>query len=77
LRLDSGSKLLHIGDNVLSDAQLAGDNGIQTFHVLNPLDKWHCFFDDELSSSDLPPEDDILKFGPLISKFGRMPFLDF
>ena len=77
LRLDSGSKLLHIGDNVVSDAQLAGDNGIQTLHVLNPLDKWHCFFDDELSGSDLPPEDDILKFGPLISKFGRMPLLDF
>jgi predicted HAD superfamily hydrolase len=77
LRLDSGSKLLHIGDNVLSDAQLAGDSGIQTLHVLNPMDKWHCFFDHELTSSDLPPVADILKIGPLISKFGRMPFLDF
>jgi predicted HAD superfamily hydrolase len=77
LRLDSGSGLLHIGDNVLSDAQLAGDNGIQTLHVLNPLDKWQCFFDNKFVSSDLPPEHDILKFGPLISKFGRKPLLDF
>jgi predicted HAD superfamily hydrolase len=77
LRLDSGSRLLHIGDNVVSDAQLAGDNGIPTLHVLNPLDKWHCFFDDKLSSSILPQENDILKLGTLISKFGRLPFLDY
>lgn len=33
-----GSELLHIGDNEHSDLQIPGDLGIQTFHVMRPIE---------------------------------------
>lgn len=33
-----GRRVVHVGDNLCSDIQLAGDYGIQTFTVLNPRD---------------------------------------
>ncbi|MGY5449821.1 rhamnan synthesis F family protein [Agarivorans sp. MS3-6] len=66
---------IHVGDNVVADAQIPGDFGLQNMHILNPLDKWQAagwqnpFVDDGLD------EKQIMKWGPLVSNFGRFPFL--
>lgn len=74
--LPEGKTFIHVGDNAVADAQIAGDFGLQNFHILNPLDKWHAAgwahpFKGELSLN----EAQILKWGPLVSDFGRFPFL--
>jgi FMN phosphatase YigB (HAD superfamily) len=70
------SSHIHVGDNVVSDAQLPGDIGLRTFHILHPLDKWQALgYPIVLRGSDALNENSILKWGPLISQIGRNPFL--
>ncbi|PSJ48032.1 glycosyl transferase family 1 [Zobellella endophytica] len=67
---------LHIGDNVVADAQLPGDLGLGNFHILNPHDKWHAFgLPSVLRGKDSLNEQEILKWGPLIFNLGRSPFI--
>ncbi|MEW6133721.1 MAG: rhamnan synthesis F family protein [Pseudomonadota bacterium] len=67
---------LHIGDNVVSDAQLPGDFRLGNFHILNPHDKWHALgFPGVLRGQDALDEREILKWGPLIYGMGRNPFI--
>lgn len=67
---------LHIGDNVVADAQRPGDMGITTFHILHPVDKWRALgFPDVLEGGDSLNEMEILKWGRLISEVGRNPFI--
>jgi FMN phosphatase YigB (HAD superfamily) len=68
---ESGQSFIHIGDNVRSDAQICGDFGLQNVHILNPIDKWR------IAGFDIPAfdsEESILKWGKLISNFGRYPY---
>ena len=65
---------LHVGDNVRADAQLCGDFGFQTMHILNPYDKWLIAGFEDVFSKENVTEKDILKWGPLICSFGRYPF---
>ncbi|WP_275287258.1 rhamnan synthesis F family protein [Halomonas elongata] len=67
---------LHIGDNVVADAQLPGDLGFKTFHILHPMDKWKALgFPDVLQGDDALDETQILKWGKLVSQVGRNPFI--
>ncbi|MDN3526614.1 rhamnan synthesis F family protein [Halomonas sabkhae] len=67
---------LHIGDNVVADAQLPGDLGLQTFHILHPMDKWLALgFPPVLQGDDALDEAQILKWGKLVSQVGRAPFI--
>lgn len=69
-------RFLHIGDNVVADAQLPGDLGLTTFHILHPMDKWQALgFPDVLQGDDALDERQILKWGKLISQIGRNPFI--
>lgn len=71
-RVDKLEKsFIHVGDNVRSDAQICGDFGLQNVHILNPLDKWRIA---NLTDHKLDNEENILKWGKLISHFGRYPF---
>ncbi|PPC74647.1 glycosyl transferase family 1 [Pokkaliibacter plantistimulans] len=70
------SSLLHIGDNVRADAQIPGDMGISTFHILHPYDKWlACGFKNVNHSAHKLDEQHILKWGSLVSYNGRYPLL--
>ncbi|WP_417655383.1 HAD-IA family hydrolase [Pseudoalteromonas atlantica] len=74
--LPKGQSFIHVGDNAVADAQIPGDFGLQNLHILNPLDKWHAAgyenpFVGELGLN----EAHILKWGVLVSDFGRFPFL--
>ncbi len=74
--LPEGQSFIHVGDNAVADAQIPGDFGLQNLHILNPLDKWHAAgyanpFVGDLSLN----EAQILKWGVLVSDFGRFPFL--
>ena len=67
----TGKSFIHVGDNVRSDAQVCGDFGLQNVHILNPIDKW------SIAGFEVPKfdsEESILKWGPLVSNFGRYPF---
>ena len=67
---------LHIGDNVVSDAQLPGDFGIRNYHILNPMDKWHALGFTHINITESPmKEKNILKWGPLVYNTGRSPFI--
>ncbi|WP_223160987.1 rhamnan synthesis F family protein [Salinicola aestuarinus] len=67
---------LHIGDNVVADAQRPGDMGMTTFHILHPMDKWRALgFPDVLEGGESLDEQEILKWGRLISEVGRNPFI--
>lgn len=67
---------IHIGDNVVADSQIPGDLGINTMHIMHPMDKWRALgFPVCLSGEDMPNEHDIQKWGPLISKVGRYPYI--
>jgi FMN phosphatase YigB (HAD superfamily) len=67
---------IHVGDNVVSDSQLAGDMGLRTFHLLHPLDKWQALgHSPVLRGTDEINEAHILKWGGLVSKLGRVPML--
>lgn len=67
---------LHIGDNVVADAQLPGDLGLTTFHILHPMDKWKALgFPAVLEAEQALDEKQILKWGKLVSQVGRNPFI--
>lgn len=67
---------LHIGDNVVADAQRPGDIGLVTFHILHPMEKWQALgFPNVLKGEDALDEEQILKWGKLISQVGRNPFI--
>ncbi|WP_295037991.1 rhamnan synthesis F family protein [Salinicola sp.] len=67
---------LHIGDNVVADAQVPGDLGLTTFHILHPMDKWAALgFPAVLHGADGLDEMEILKWGRLINEVGRNPFI--
>ncbi|WP_282167765.1 rhamnan synthesis F family protein [Shewanella japonica] len=67
---------IHVGDNAVADSQIPGDFGFNNFHILNPLDKWHAAgWDNPFAENKSLDEKAILKWGPLISQFGRFPFL--
>ncbi|WP_238719413.1 hypothetical protein [Pseudoalteromonas distincta] len=74
--LPAKQSFIHVGDNAVADAQIPGDFGLQNLHILNPLDKWHAggFKNPFVGDSSLD-EAQILKWGPLVSDFGRFPFL--
>lgn len=75
--LAEGSPLhVHIGDNVVADSQIPGDLGINTMHILHPLDKWRALgFPTVLSGNETPSVYEIKKWGSLISSVGRYPFI--
>lgn len=67
---------LHIGDNVVADAQRPGDLGLTTLHILHPMDKWQALgFPKVLQGEDALDEHQILKWGKLVSQVGRNPFI--
>jgi FMN phosphatase YigB (HAD superfamily) len=66
---------LHVGDNVRSDAQICGDFGLANMHILHPVDKWQaCGFPPVLTGDRKLDENNILKWGKLVSNQGRYPF---
>ncbi|WP_396623300.1 rhamnan synthesis F family protein [Marinobacter sp. W-8] len=69
-------RFAHIGDNVVSDAQVPGNYGIlSTIHILNPLEKWRLMGFPSVFDSGLPPEEQILKWGKLVSVNGSTAFI--
>lgn len=76
VREDTKSTFLHIGDNVCSDSQNPGDRGIQSFHILAPLDKWDAlglpYIRDKFSIQHIS---NIKKWGPVLSHVGANPFI--
>ena len=76
LAREEGRRHLHIGDNVVADAQRPGDMGLATFHILHPMDKWRALgMPDVLTGKDALDEAQILKWGALVSQIGRNPFI--
>ncbi|MDH5259003.1 MAG: glycosyl transferase family 1 [Gammaproteobacteria bacterium] len=70
------SSFVHVGDNAVADAQIPGDFGLQTLHVLNPIDKWQAAgWTNPFAGSKSLNKQQIMKWGPLVSAFGRFPFL--
>jgi len=75
-KLKNKHTFVHVGDNAVADAQIPGDFGLANLHILNPLDKWQAAgWHNPLSGHRELNEKEILKWGPLISQFGRFPFL--
>ncbi|WP_395344566.1 rhamnan synthesis F family protein [Ningiella sp. W23] len=72
---ESGKSFIHIGDNVRSDAQLCGDFGLVNMHILHPKDKWLAA---GLGPNAVTQGENVkrenMKWGALMSKFGRYPF---
>ncbi len=67
--------LIHIGDNVRSDAQVCGDYGLSNMHILHPVDKWQAAgFKQVATNNEYIDEYNIHKWGRLISNLGRYPF---
>ncbi|WBA17118.1 rhamnan synthesis F family protein [Salinivibrio kushneri] len=74
--LKDKSRFVHIGDNAVADAQIPGDFGLANLHILNPMDKWQAAgWENPFANGNELNEQQILKWGPLISQFGRFPFL--
>tara|TARA_Y100000588_G_scaffold394892_1_gene518119 strand:- start:4661 stop:6694 length:2034 start_codon:yes stop_codon:yes gene_type:complete len=74
--LKDKTKFVHVGDNAVADAQIPGDFGLANLHILNPIDKWQAAgWTNPLAGENELNEQKILKWGPLISQFGRYPFL--
>ncbi|UUM30024.1 HAD-IA family hydrolase [Vibrio japonicus] len=74
--LKDKTRFVHIGDNAVADAQLPGDFGLANLHILNPIDKWQAAgWSNPFTGENELNEQQILKWGPLISQFGRFPFL--
>ena len=74
--LTNKGSFVHVGDNAVADAQIPGDFGLANLHILNPMDKWQAAgWDNPFSDGNELNEQQILKWGPLISQFGRFPFL--
>lgn len=57
-------RILHIGDNVVSDVQIPSDNGVATYLVLHPLDKFRACSDAQVDLDRLT--------GPLRAHWLRM-----
>lgn len=75
LKMEGVQAHIHVGDNVVADSQIPGDLGLQTFHILHPIDKWQALgFPNVLTESHVD-EDQVIKWGPLISNVGRVPFI--
>lgn len=66
---------IHVGDNVVSDAQIPGDIGLLTYHILHPLDKWEALGFMSVLRDTKVDESEVLKWGGMVSKFGRSPFI--
>lgn len=76
LKAESITRFTHVGDNVVSDAQMPGNFGIvPTVHILNPLEKWRLMGFPEVFEDELPDEEEILKWGKLISNNGSTAFI--
>lgn len=74
--LSKKGSFVHLGDNAVADAQIPGDFGLANLHILNPMDKWQAAgWDNPFCDGNELNEQQILKWGPLISQFGRFPFL--
>ncbi|WP_462169260.1 rhamnan synthesis F family protein [Pseudoalteromonas lipolytica] len=74
--LPKGQLFIHVGDNAVADAQIPGDFGLQNLHILNPIDKWSAAGFANFSDHNFTlNESEILKWGSLVSDFGRFPFL--
>ncbi|WOD06158.1 rhamnan synthesis F family protein [Marinomonas sp. GJ51-6] len=74
--LPHGQSFIHVGDNAVADAQIPGDFGFRNLHILNPIDKWQAAGWKNPFTGDLAlDEAQILKWGRLVSDFGRFPFL--
>lgn len=72
----SKSSFAHIGDNVVSDCQIPGDNGINALHILNPIDKWNAL--GLFSVHDIDPQcfaQSNLLWGKVASHLCADPFL--
>jgi FMN phosphatase YigB (HAD superfamily) len=69
-------EFMHIGDNVVSDCQWAGDLNVNSFHILNPYDKWNFEMEHSLTESDFNDLSIRNKFAPSLSLFGSNPFYD-
>lgn len=70
------TSFVHVGDNAVADAQIPGDFGLANLHILNPLDKWQAAgWDNPFVGENALNEKEIIKWGPLVSTFGRYPFL--
>lgn len=74
--LPKGKSFVHVGDNAMADAQIPGDFGLSNLHILNPIDKWQAAgFDHPFIGVNKLNQQQILKWGPMISDFGRFPFI--
>jgi len=70
------TRFTHVGDNAVSDAQVPGNYGISpTVHILNPLEKWNLMGFPPVFDSGLPSEEQILKWGRLVSINGSTAFI--
>lgn len=71
----SEKSFIHIGDSVRSDAQLCGDFGFANMHILHPKDKWLAagFGENGVTRGDNVKQES-MKWGALMSRFGRYPF---
>lgn len=76
LAREGGASYIHVGDNVVADSQRPGDLGLNTFHILHPMDKWRALgFPRVLNGAHGLEEAHIIKWGKLVSCIGRIPFL--
>jgi len=67
---------LHVGDNVVSDAQVPGDYGFKNFHIMNPIDKWEFLgYPLENSAEIIFNNQKTIFYGSLISRNGFNPFI--
>ncbi len=74
--LPKGKSFVHVGDNAMADAQIPGDFGLTNLHILNPMDKWQAAgFENPFIGENKLNQQQILKWGPMISDFGRFPFI--
>jgi FMN phosphatase YigB (HAD superfamily) len=71
----SEKSFIHIGDSVRSDAQLCGDFGFANMHILHPKDKWLAagFGENGVTKGENVKQES-MKWGALMSRFGRYPF---
>ncbi|WP_416305705.1 rhamnan synthesis F family protein [Neptunicella sp. SCSIO 80796] len=66
---------IHVGDNVRADAQICGDFGLANMHILHPVDKWQAAgFEPVFKHSESFDENNVNKWGRLVSNLGRYPF---
>lgn len=75
LRSEGVQAHIHVGDNVVADSQIPGDLGLQTFHILHPMDKWQALGFPVVFTENFVDENQVMKWGALISSIGRVPFI--